>query len=135
MRNKTAITLSSLVLTFGIVVGVSAATDEPPTPEPDALVVEKPTEEPTPQATETTAEKVKPPALPTPEEVEERYGEVSPEPVVLPPDPLHIGEEDEGWDCRLMGNRTCGVLGSDGWWYNVVFDESGFPVDVNPQEW
>lgn len=134
MRNKTAITLSSLVLTFGIVVGVSAATEEPPTPEPDALVVEKPTEEPTPQATETTAEKVKPQALPTPE-VEERYGEVSPEPVVLPPDPLHIGEEDEGWDCRLMGNRTCGVLGSDGWWYNVVFDESGFPVDVNPQEW
>lgn len=41
--------------------------------------------------------------------------------------PLH--EEDEGFDCRTMGNRTCGVV-TDGIHYAVQYDADGVVVAV-----
>lgn len=40
-----------------------------------------------------------------------------------------IHEDDARWDCRTMGNRTCGVE-IEGAWYVVTFDEAGLPVLV-----
>lgn len=45
--------------------------------------------------------------------------------------PEIIYEDDPRWDCRTMGNQSCGVeIG--GLWYIVVF-EDGQPVDVYPR--
>ncbi len=41
----------------------------------------------------------------------------------------HISEDDPRWDCRTMGNLTCGVE-IMGTWYTVTF-ECGEPVSVS----
>jgi len=42
------------------------------------------------------------------------------------------GEDSPGWDCRTMGNLTCGVTDPDtGERYAVMFDD-GQPVEVWP---
>ena len=43
-----------------------------------------------------------------------------------------VGEDSPGWDCRTMGNLTCGVTDPDtGERYAVMFDD-GQPVEVGP---
>lgn len=49
-------------------------------------------------------------------------------PPALPLSPLP-SEDDPDWDCRTMGNRTCGVE-IEGTWYLVTF-ENGVPVGVS----
>jgi hypothetical protein len=47
-----------------------------------------------------------------------------------------IYEDEDGWDCRTMGNRRCGTFGPNGedWWYE--YDELGETIvdegPVNP---
>ena len=50
----------------------------------------------------------------------------TPEPVVEAP---VVQEDDPAWDCRVMGNRSCGVE-IEGTWYVVEFDEAGEPMSV-----
>lgn len=67
-----------------------------------------------------------------PERVATGTVEVSVEIAPLPdaePEPEVIHEDDPRWDCRVMGNRACGVEIS-GTWYVVRFDDDGAPVAV-----
>jgi len=43
--------------------------------------------------------------------------------------PAPIQEDDPGWDCRTMGNLSCGVE-VEGEWYVITFDAKGKPVAV-----
>ncbi len=52
--------------------------------------------------------------------------EGGPAPIVLP-----ISEDDPRWDCRTMGNLTCGVE-IKGAWYDITFVD-GEPVGVTPR--
>jgi len=44
-------------------------------------------------------------------------------------EPEVVQEDDPRWDCRSMGNRTCGVTmgGAD---YLITFDEAGDPIRI-----
>jgi len=43
-----------------------------------------------------------------------------------------IEGDDPRWDCRTMGNRTCGVPGPGGEIFLVHHDDNGEPVLVTP---
>lgn len=44
-------------------------------------------------------------------------------------------EDDPTWDCRVDGNRMCGVqLPGTGVWYIISFDENGNATGVSPRD-
>jgi hypothetical protein len=43
-----------------------------------------------------------------------------------------IHEDDPRWDCRTMGNHTCGVM-IEGQWYLVKFTHRGYPMRAVPR--
>lgn len=56
----------------------------------------------------------------------------TPEEQAQVPDAIH--EDDPRWDCRTMGNRTCGVQIEDAW-YVVTFDDAGKPLTITERGW
>lgn len=45
--------------------------------------------------------------------------------------PTTVAEDDGGWDCRTMGNRVCGLPGTDvTYTYLVCHDTTGRPLIV-----
>src|SRR5687767_11555518 len=50
---------------------------------------------------------------------------------VVPAPPVEdIQEDDPRWDCERMGDRGCGVLGTNGLTYVICHDEQARPVLV-----
>lgn len=44
----------------------------------------------------------------------------------------HVEEDDPAFDCRLHGNKTCGVF-FQGQWQLISYDAAGNPVNVEPR--
>lgn len=153
MQHRTAVLLSSLLVTAGIVGGASAlseppsaglVTSEQPTPAPERTpsmgLLPTPTPEPTVKEVDCYA------VLDGPDDgsdvwldcytwfVETSETQEEQEEAQALTERVTQGrvyEEDPDFDCRTDGNETCGVQ-IEGDWYNVTFSD-GQPVSITQQ--
>lgn len=146
--NRRSALLISLTLAFLAGVGVAGmntptAAHSQPTETPTEQVVVDLTDEavlePDPMDprpldtagdTDTIGEvqEVAPTPEPTIEGIKREY--VKPEPEITGiKREMPISEDDPRWDCRTMGNHTCGVE-IEGTWYVVEFDDAGEPIST-----